>query len=45
VYGTFVPGFRSLLAPSRTTRSAVYSYSKYFGLHGWRLGVIAVHEK
>jgi aspartate 4-decarboxylase len=22
----------------------VYSYSKYFGCTGWRLGVIAVHE-
>ena len=26
------------------TRIGVYSYSKYFGCTGWRLGVIALHE-
>ena len=44
VYGTFVPGFRSLLARFAANTIGVYSYSKYFGCTGWRLGVIAVHE-
>jgi len=44
VYGTFVPGFRSLLAELPHNTIGVYSYSKYFGATGWRLGVIAVHE-
>ena len=44
VYGTFVPGFRSLLGAFPYNTIGVYSYSKYFGCTGWRLGVIAVHE-
>lgn len=44
VYGTFVPGFRSLMAALPRNTIGVYSYSKYFGCTGWRLGVIAVHE-
>ena len=44
VYGTFVPNFRSLLAELPDNTIGVYSYSKYFGCTGWRLGVIAVHE-
>lgn len=44
VYGTFVPGFRSLLGAFPNNTIGVYSYSKYFGCTGWRLGVIAVHE-
>jgi aspartate 4-decarboxylase len=44
VYGTFVPGFRSLLGEFPGNTLGVYSYSKYFGCTGWRLGVIAVHE-
>jgi aspartate 4-decarboxylase len=44
VYGTFVPGFRSLLGAFPFNTIGVYSYSKYFGCTGWRLGVIAVHE-
>ncbi|MDM0015371.1 bifunctional aspartate transaminase/aspartate 4-decarboxylase [Variovorax sp. J22P168] len=44
VYGTFVPGFRSLLGAYPRNTIGVYSYSKYFGCTGWRLGVIAVHE-
>jgi aspartate 4-decarboxylase len=44
VYGTFVPGFRSLLGELPQHTIGVYSYSKYFGATGWRLGVIAVHE-
>jgi aspartate 4-decarboxylase len=44
VYGTFVPGFRSLLGAYPYNTIGVYSYSKYFGCTGWRLGVIAVHD-
>src|SRR5246500_850988 len=44
VYGTFVDGFRSLLGELPQNTIGVYSYSKYFGCTGWRLGVIAVHE-
>ncbi len=44
VYGTFVPGFRSLMGEFPKNTIGVYSYSKYFGCTGWRLGTIAVHE-
>jgi len=44
VYGTFVPGFRSLMGAFPRNTIGVYSFSKYFGCTGWRLGVIAVHE-
>lgn len=44
VYGTFVPGFRSLMAEVPDNTIGVYSFSKYFGCTGWRLGVIALHE-
>ena len=45
VYGTFVSGFRSLMADLPHNTICVYSFSKYFGCTGWRLGVIATHEK
>jgi aspartate 4-decarboxylase len=44
VYGTFVPDFRSLLGELPQNTIGVYSYSKYFGCTGWRLGVIAIRE-
>lgn len=44
VYGTFVKGFRSLLGALPRNTIGVYSYSKYFGCTGWRLGVIAIHR-
>jgi aspartate 4-decarboxylase len=44
VYGTFVPGFRSLMAEAPQNTIGVYSFSKYFGCTGWRLGVVAIHE-
>src|SRR4029450_1808635 len=44
VYGTFVDDFRSLLGELPQNTIGVYSYSKYVGCTGWRLGVIAVHE-
>jgi aspartate 4-decarboxylase len=45
VYGTFVPGFRSVIGAFPKNTIGVYSYSKYFGCTGWRLGTIAVHEE
>ncbi len=45
VYGTFVNGFRSLMAEIPHNTLGVYSFSKYFGCTGWRLGVVALHEK
>ena len=44
VYGTFVPGFKSLMADLPYNTIGTYSYSKYFGGTGWRLGTIALHE-
>lgn len=44
VYGTFVNGFRSLYAIAPKNTILVYSYSKYFGATGWRLGVIGINE-
>jgi aspartate 4-decarboxylase len=44
VYGTFVNGFRSLMDELPQNTLCVYSFSKYFGATGWRLGVIALHE-
>ena len=44
VYGTFVDDFRSLLGELPHNTIGVYSYSKYFGCTGWRLGIIAIHE-
>lgn len=44
VYGTFVDNFRSLMADLPYNTVGVYSFSKYFGVTGWRLGTIALHE-
>ncbi len=44
VYGTFVPGFRSIMAELPHNTIGVYSYSKHFGCTGWRLGIVAVHQ-
>lgn len=44
VYSTFVDGFRSLMADLPYNTIGVYSYSKYFGVTGWRLGTIAIYE-
>jgi aspartate 4-decarboxylase len=44
VYGTFVHSFRSLMAELPLNTIGVYSFSKYFGCTGWRLGAIAIHE-
>jgi aspartate 4-decarboxylase len=44
VYGTFADDFTSLFAVCPQNTILVYSFSKYFGATGWRLGVIATHE-
>jgi len=44
VYGTFVQGFNSLMNELPQNTLCVYSFSKYFGATGWRLGVIALYE-
>jgi aspartate 4-decarboxylase len=44
VYATFVQGFCSLLSALPYNTICLYSFSKYFGCTGWRLGVIALHE-
>lgn len=45
VYGTFVNGYRSLIADLPFNAMSCYSFSKYFGATGWRLAVTAVGEK
>ncbi|GAA3395326.1 bifunctional aspartate transaminase/aspartate 4-decarboxylase [Streptomyces roseoviridis] len=44
VYGTFVPGFRSIAAELPHHTLLVYSYSKHYGATGWRLGVIGLND-
>lgn len=44
VYGTFADDFVSLFAACPRNTLCVYSFSKYFGATGWRLGVIGLHE-
>ncbi|HBS47642.1 TPA: aspartate 4-decarboxylase [Candidatus Dependentiae bacterium] len=44
VYSTFVDGFHSLVEIIPQNTICVYSYSKFFGVTGWRLGVLMLHE-
>ena len=44
VYSTFVDDFTSLMADLPYNTIGVYSYSKYFGVTGWRLGTIVLNE-
>ncbi|CEF57183.1 aspartate 4-decarboxylase [Acetobacter ghanensis] len=44
VYGTFADDFRSIYATCPHNTVLVYSFSKYFGSTGWRLGVVATHQ-
>ncbi|TMV05491.1 bifunctional aspartate transaminase/aspartate 4-decarboxylase [Ruegeria sediminis] len=44
VYGTFADDFVSLFARCPRNTLCVYSFSKYFGATGWRLGVIGLHD-
>ena len=45
VYSTFVDNFNSLDSELPYNTLGVYSYSKYFGVTGWRLGTIFLNEK
>ena len=44
VYGTFADDFVSLFAKCPRNTMCVYSFSKYFGATGWRLGAMALHD-
>ncbi|EXL06200.1 bifunctional aspartate transaminase/aspartate 4-decarboxylase [Brucella anthropi] len=44
VYGTFADDFKSLFAICPYNTMLVYSFSKYFGATGWRLGVVAMQK-
>jgi aspartate 4-decarboxylase len=44
VYGTFADDFVSVFATCPRNTLLVYSFSKFFGATGWRLGVIALHD-
>ncbi|MCR8642785.1 aspartate 4-decarboxylase [Paenibacillus sp. N1-5-1-14] len=44
VYGTFVHNFRSMMTDIPYNTIGVYSFSKYYGVTGWRLGIISVCE-
>jgi len=44
VYGTFADDFKSLFAICPDNTILVYSFSKYFGATGWRLGVIGLTQ-
>ncbi|MCC5889304.1 MAG: aspartate 4-decarboxylase [Alkalibacterium sp.] len=42
VYGTFLKKFTSLFTALPYNTACIYSYSKYFGATGWRIGTIAL---
>ncbi len=44
VYSNFIDNFHSLLKELPENTLCVYSFSKYFGVTGWRLGTIMLHE-
>jgi aspartate 4-decarboxylase len=44
VYGTFADDFVSLFAKCPHNTLCVYSFSKFFGATGWRLGAMALHR-
>ncbi|MBO0895443.1 bifunctional aspartate transaminase/aspartate 4-decarboxylase [Arthrobacter sunyaminii] len=45
VYATFADDFVSVFAVCPRNTLCVYSFSKYFGATGWRLGTIALHQE
>jgi aspartate 4-decarboxylase len=45
VYAPFINGFESLVSKLPKNTICVYSFSKYFGVTGWRLGFIMAHKK
>lgn len=44
VYASFVDSFHTFGSVLPENILGVYSYSKYFGVTGWRLGLVMVHE-
>jgi aspartate 4-decarboxylase len=44
VYAMFADDFDTLFATCPQNTILIYSFSKYFGATGWRLGVVAMHE-
>lgn len=44
VYGTFVNNFQTLYSVAPENTMLVYSFSKLYGVTGWRLGLIALNE-
>jgi aspartate 4-decarboxylase len=44
VYATFSDDFQSVFSACPYNTLGVYSFSKYFGVTGWRLGAMALHE-
>lgn len=45
VYATFVDSFQSIIDKMPYNCITVYSFSKYFGVTGWRLGVIMLNQR
>ncbi|WP_208560567.1 aspartate 4-decarboxylase [Marinilactibacillus kalidii] len=45
VYGTFLNQFTSLFTVLPYNTACIYSYSKYFGATGWRIGTIALAKE
>lgn len=45
VYGTFLDDFTSLFTSLPFNTACIYSYSKYFGATGWRVGALALSEE
>ncbi len=45
VYSSFADNYRSLFDTIPYNTICSYSFSKYFGCTGWRLGVVGVHRK
>ena len=44
VYAPYIDNFNSLMNELPYNTIGVYSFSKYFGVTGWRLGTIAINE-
>ncbi len=44
VYSTFVESYRSIINKMPANCITVYSFSKYFGVTGWRLGVVMIYD-
>ncbi|WP_051237791.1 aspartate 4-decarboxylase [Lacticigenium naphthae] len=45
VYGTFLEEFTSLFTEIPYNTACIYSYSKYFGATGWRVGTITIAKE